>query len=198
MLLSDIAHHLGFVHAPWTTRGLRPQLEALVAAGEMSRDRPHGIVVWGLANAGSKRLARARWADEVGELPEAPQHRAWRHARAAAGERIEGFREQVRRAVGEAACLLDALDADSDAWFAAAERLHSACRWLGSAAYCLREWQEPDDAHADVDDRCAPGDKRLDPGERGRVRTRRAGRRSAWEWPDADPKDRPADARKNG
>lgn len=189
VLLGDIARHLGFVHGSWTTRRLRPQLEALVAAGEMSRDRTHGIVVWGLTSAGSRRLARARRAGEVRELPEAPQHRAWRHARAAAGDRIEGFREQVRRAVGEAAGLLDALDTDSDAWFAAAEGLHSACRRLGSAVYCLWEWQEPNDARADVDDRCAPGDERLDPGERGRVRTRRAGRRSIWEWPDADPKE---------
>lgn len=195
VLLGDIARHLGFVHEPWTTRRLRPQLEALTAAGEMSCDRRHGIVVWGLMSAGSRRLARARQAGEVGELPEAPQHRAWRHAHAAAGERIDGFREQMRRAVSEAAGLLDALDAGSDAWFAAAEKLHSACRLLGSAVYCLREWQEPNDARADVDDRCNPRDERLDPGERGRVRARRAGRRSIWEWPDTDSKGRPRPAR---
>lgn len=187
VLLSDIAHHLGFVHGSWTTRGLRPQLEALMAAGKMSRDRRHGIVVWGLTSAGSRRLARVRRAGKAGGLPEAPQHRAWRHARVAAGERIDGFHEQVRRAVDDAAALLDAAYTGSDAWFAVAERLQSACWLLGSAVYCLREWQEPDDARADIDDRSERGDEQLEPEQRGHVRGLRAGRRSVWQWPDADP-----------
>jgi hypothetical protein len=110
----------------------------------------------------------------------------WRRAHTAAGERIEGFREQVRHAVAEAAGLLDAESTGSDAWFAAAEELYSACRQLGTAVYCLREWQEPDDARADVDDGCEPGDDQLDPDERGRVWRLRSGRRSVWQWLDAD------------
>lgn len=30
-MMSDIAEHLGFVHGSWTTRRLRPQLDALIA-----------------------------------------------------------------------------------------------------------------------------------------------------------------------
>jgi hypothetical protein len=184
--LSDIAHHLGFVHGSWTTRRLRPQLEALIAADLMSRARRYGVMVWVLTSAGRARAARLRRAGEVGELPESPQHRAWRHARAMAGERIEEFRARVRRSVDAAAGLLDIEATGSDAWFAAAEELNVTCRHLGSAVYCLREWQETDDARADIDDHCEPGDERLSPGERGRVRHLRTGRRTVWQWPYAE------------
>lgn len=185
--LSMIAMHLGFVHGSWTTRRLRPQLDALRAGGLLVQSRRHGIVVLGLTGTGRRCLARDRRAGRVGALPESPQHRAWRYARSAATERIEGFRQQVRLALEDAAGLLDAERAGSDAWFGVAERLRSACRHLGSATYCLREWSEPDDARTDVDEHRDPGDQQLDPGERGRVRSYRAGRRSVWKWPDADP-----------
>jgi hypothetical protein len=96
---------------------------------------------------------------------------------ATAGERIDRFRTQAREALEEATTLLDSEDAPSDAWFGVAERLQAACWRVGSATYCLREWREPDDARPDVDDRCNPGDERLDADELGRVRNRRAGRR---------------------
>jgi hypothetical protein len=130
-----------------------------------------------------------RRAGEVEELPEAPQHRAWRHARLMAGERIDGFRTEAREALDEAAMLLDAEDAHSDAWFGVAGRLRAACWRVGSATYCLREWREPDDARPDVDDRCDTGDDVLDSEELGRVRYRRTGRRGVGRWPKLEPLD---------
>jgi hypothetical protein len=189
VMMSDIAEHLGFVHGSWTTRRLRPQLDALIAEGSLARSRRHGVVVWALTEAGRGRLDRMRRAGKVEELLEAPQHRAWRHARLMAGERIDGFRTEAREALDETAMLLDAGDAHSDAWFGVAERLQAACWRVGSATYCLREWREPDDACPDVDDRCEAGDDLLDSEELGRVRYRRTGRRGVWRWPKPDPLD---------
>jgi hypothetical protein len=189
VMMSDVAEHLGFVHGSWTTRRLRPQLDALIAESSLAQSRRHGAVVWELTDDGRGRLDRMRRAGEAGELAEAPQHRAWRHARATAAERIDGFRTEAREAVEDAAILLDAEDASSDAWFGVAERLQAACWRVGSATHCLHEWREPDDACPDVDDRCDTGDERLDADELGRVRYRRSGRRGVWRWPKPDPHD---------
>jgi hypothetical protein len=189
VMMSDIAEHLGFVHVSWTSRRLRPQFDALIAEGSLARSRRHGVVVWGLTAVGRGELERTRRAGEVGELPESPQHRAWRHARATAGERIDDFRTEARQALEEAAMLLDAEGARSDAWFGVAGRLQASCWRVGSATYCLREWREPDDGRPDVDDRCDTGDERLDAEELARVRNRRAGRRGVWRWPKPDPLD---------
>jgi hypothetical protein len=189
VMMSDIAEHLGFVHGSWTTRRLRPQLDALIAEGSLAQSRRHGVLVWERTDDGRGRLERMRRAGEVEEMPEAPQHRAWRHARAAAGERIDGFRAQARQALEEAVRLLDAEDVPSDAWFGVAERLQAACWRVGSATHCLREWREPDDARPDVDDRCDTGDDMLDSEELGGVRYRRTGRRGVWRWPKPGPLD---------
>jgi hypothetical protein len=182
VMMGDIAEHLGFVHGSWTTRRLRPQIEAFIAAGLLVRSRRHGVVVWGLTGSGRRRAAR------VGEsvvLPESPQHRVWRHARTLAAERIDGVCERASGVLGEAMDALDSEGVRSDAWFALAERLQSACWQLGSVTYCLSEWAEPDDARADVDDRTEPGDGQIDPEELGGVSYRRSGRRNAWKWADA-------------
>ncbi|HTD57512.1 MAG TPA: hypothetical protein VK672_01330 [Solirubrobacteraceae bacterium] len=189
VMMSDIAEHLGFVHGSWTTRRLRPQIDALIAEGSLARSRSHGVVVWELTAVGRGGLERTRRAGEVEELPEAPQHRAWRHARVMAGERIDGFRAEAREAVEDAAILLDAEDAHSDAWFGIAERLQAACWRVGSATHCLREWREPGDSRPDVDDRCDTGDDMLDSEELGRVLYRRTGRRGVWRWPKPGPLD---------
>ena len=189
VMMSDIAEHLGFVHGSWTTRRLRPQLEALIAEGSLARSRRHGVLVWELTDAGRGRLERIRLRGEARALAEAPQHRMWRHARATAGERIDGFRAQARAALEDAAMLLDAEGAPSDAWFGVAERLQAACWRVGSATHCLREWREPDDSRPDVDDRCDTGDDRLDSEELARVRYRRTGRRGVWRWPKPGPLD---------
>jgi hypothetical protein len=189
VMMNDIAEHLGFVHGSWTSRRLRPQFDALIAEGSLARSRRHGVVVWALTEAGRGQLERMRRAGEVEELPEAPQHRVWRYARATAGERIDAFRAEAREALEDAAMLLDAEDAHSDAWFGVAERLQASCWRVGSATYCLREWREPDDARPDVDDRWDTGDDVLDSEELGRVRYRRTGQRGVWRWPKLDPLD---------
>jgi hypothetical protein len=158
---SDIAAHLGFVHNSWTTRRLRPQLDALRSAGHVRDVRRYGLDLLALTDAGSRALAKARSAGEV-VLPESPQHRKWRHSRTLADEWIDGFREQVRDALEEAVSLLDARQASSDVWFSVAGRLKTGCWQLGSVTYCLREWPEPDDELADVDEVL--------------------GRRNVWQW----------------
>jgi hypothetical protein len=182
VMMRDIAEHLGFVHGSWTTRRLRPQVEAFIAGGLLARSRRHGVVVWGLTSTGRGRVEQTSGA--VG-LPESPQHRVWRHARTLAAERIDGLREQVRSVLEEATGVLDADGVCSDVWFALAERLGSACWQLGSVTYCLSEWSEPDDAGADVDDRKELGDDKIDPEELGGLRYRRGGRRNVWKWADA-------------
>jgi hypothetical protein len=148
--VDDIAEHLGFVHNSWTSRCLRPHIDTLIEAGALVRSIRCGCVVWVLTDRGRRRAARAR---RKVVLPESPQHRVWRHTREKAGERIDGLRGQVRLALDDAIALIDAGPGDSEAWFDLCERLQRACWRLGSATYCLSEWGEPDDAHADVDDR---------------------------------------------
>jgi hypothetical protein len=182
VMMSDIAEHLGFVHGSWTTRRLRPQIEAFIAAGLLVRSRRHGVVIWGLTGSGRSRVEQTSGAVV---LPESPQHRVWRHAHALAAERIGGLRGQVRDALEDATGILHAEEVRSDAWFALAERLQSVCWQLGSVTYCLSEWAEPDDASADVDDRTEPGDEQIDPDELGAVHYRRSGRRNVWKCADA-------------
>jgi hypothetical protein len=86
-------------------------------------------------------------------LPESPQHRHWREARAAATQRIRGFRTALRRALVEAIVLLARNEADSHAWSQIGERLTRECSRLSSATYCLHEWVEPSDDTADTDAR---------------------------------------------
>jgi hypothetical protein len=183
VMMSDVAEHLGFVHGSWTTRRLRPQIDAFIAAGLLVRSRRHGVVVWGLTSSGRRRVEQMSGAVE---LPESPQHRVWRHAQVLAAERIDGVCEQASGVLGEAMAVLDSDGGvRSDAWFSLAERLQSACWHLGSVTYCLSEWPEPDDASADVDDRAEPGDETIDPEDLGGVRYRRGGRRNVWKWADA-------------
>jgi hypothetical protein len=157
---SRIVEHLGFVHGPWTTRSLRPQVDTLIAAGLVERSVRHGSDVWGLTRAGRVRLAHIGVAGDAVELPEAPQHRKWRHAQVEASSRIEVVREHLRRTLEDATVLLDGGDADSEAWFEMSARLQEQCKRLGCATYCLHEWAEPDDSNADVDE--FPLRRRLD------------------------------------
>ena len=148
---ADIAAHLGFAHNSWTTKQLRPQIEALRAAGRIRDVRRNGLDLLALTDAGRRALEKAQVAGAV-LLPESPQHRKWRHSRMMAGDRIDGFREALRASMAEVGALLDAEQAPSDAWFEFGKRLSAECRRLGSATYCLYEWAEPDDARADVDE----------------------------------------------
>jgi len=146
----DVAAHLGFVHNSWTTRQLRPQMDALRSAGRIRDVRRLGLDLVALTSTGRRALRKARGAGEV-SLPESPQHRIWRHSRTVATDRIDGFREALRASVAELGALLETGQTPSDAWFEFGRRLSAEYRRLGSATYCLAEWAEPDDATADVD-----------------------------------------------
>jgi hypothetical protein len=146
----DIAAHLGFVYNSWTTRRLRPQIDALRAAGRIRDVRRLGLDLVALTSTGRRALGKARSTGEV-SLPESPQHRTWRHSRTIASDRIDGFREALRMSLAELGALLDAGQTPSDAWFQFGKRLSAECKHLGSATYCLSEWAEPDDVRADVD-----------------------------------------------
>ncbi|HEX5851568.1 MAG TPA: hypothetical protein VFY36_00600 [Solirubrobacteraceae bacterium] len=179
MSLSIIKAHLGLPHNAWTTRQLRPQVDALLDAGLLEHGRRHGIDTLGVTAKGRRRLSTLHSAGKLGELPEAPQHRHWREAHELAAERIDALRGDMQAALDEAGRVIYARsDADSDAWFEMSERLQRAARRVGSATYCLREWAEPDDAKADTDDRLNPDEKRLDRVEKARRRARRQGRRN--------------------
>jgi hypothetical protein len=148
---ADIAAHLGFVHNSSTTKRLRPQIDALRATGQIRDVRRNGLDLLALTAAGGRALKRAQSAGGA-ILPESPQHRKWRHSRAMADDRIEGFREALRASMAEAGALLDSQQAPSDVWFEFGKRLSAECKRLGSATYCLFEWADPDDARADIDE----------------------------------------------
>ena len=176
-----ITEHLGVARR---SRIVRDQIAALEASGAIERSRRHGIAVLSLTSAGKRRLTRARRAGEI-ELPESPQHAKWRNTRTLAGQEIERCHRAARDAVESATEMLDApvsAGPSSDEWFELAERLRRACWRLGSATYCLREWPEPSDASADVDERLEPHERALDVVERTRLRARRQGRRGFTGW----------------
>jgi hypothetical protein len=180
-----ITEHLDVPRRSQRARRVRAHLEALEAAGSLEPSRRHGVAMWALTRAGRGRLRAARAAGRVPELPESPQHRAWRNARTAAANEIERFARRLSEDLAEATSLLEAdQPARSDAWFELGERLARAAWRLASAGYCLREWDEPDDAHADLDGRVGPGDEKLDNAELARRRARRLGRRNITLWDD--------------
>jgi hypothetical protein len=188
--LYELVAHLGLAHGPWTTRRLRPQLQRLCDEGLLEPARALGLDMWAPTRAGRRRLAAARRRGDLGELPESPQHRAWREARERAAGLIGELQEEARRALSDAAALLDAADPlPSDAWLDAGERAGTTLRRLGAASHCLREWPEPGEDGPDVDDQRDPADAALGDDERRRLRRLRAGRRNVWRW---DPDDRGA------
>jgi hypothetical protein len=127
-------------------------------------------------------VRRARSAGTVAELPESPQHRAWRNARTSAALEIARFRCSLAEVLADGGRLLEADPPHSDQWLALGERLRAASRRVGSACHCLQEWAEPNDGHADVDEGSEPGDDLLEPPERARLRALRAGRRNIRLW----------------
>lgn len=153
VLWGALVEHLGFAHSSATTLKLRPQVSRLKAAGLVERGKARGYTLWRLTSDGREQLAKARRKREDVTLPEAPQHRQWRNARASAAERIDVIRERLRDTLSDANTLLDSEQGgDSDSWFALSRRLSTRSSRLASATYCLREWPEPDDARADRDD----------------------------------------------
>lgn len=138
--LRIIVAHLGLARTGWTTRRLRPELDALVADGLLVAGRVVRLDAWALSDAGHKRLEIAQQAGGVPRLPESPQHRAWRDARSVAAEQIEGLRASVQAATDELLGLLGSRRRTrSDAWLLLAARLGETCRQLGLATYRLYE-----------------------------------------------------------
>jgi ribosome-binding protein aMBF1 (putative translation factor) len=180
-----VYEHVGVSSRSRAARLLRAQLAALDGS-MLVRGKRHGVETWELTRAGRRRLSRLRAEGELPELPESPQHRAWREARALAEQRIEGFRAALLHDVTRAHALLGSPPGPgqppSDVWFELGERLHQGSKRLASATYCLYEWDEPDDAHADVDDHTDPSDKASDLKQRVERRVRRAGRRNTRLW----------------
>jgi hypothetical protein len=178
-----ILAHLGIARRSAAATAVRRSLRELERTGSVERSHRHGVEVWELAAAGGELLRRARRARRVPALPESPQHRAWRDSRRAAGQEIERFRGALGELLGRGADLLAADPPPrSDTWLELGESLRLAARRLGSASHCLYEWAEPDDARADVDVHEDPGDRRLDPARRDRLRALRAGRRNIRLW----------------
>lgn len=181
----SILEHLAIPRRSANARHVRERLSALLAAGLLARGRRGGVPTWELSRAGRARLRRARAADDVTQLPESPQHLAWRNARTAAAQEIQRFRARLRERLDSGARLLDAHPPPhSDDWLALGEDLRQDCRRLASATHCLREWQEPPDSRADLDERSDPADELLDPAVAALRRARRAGRRNIWRWRD--------------
>ena len=98
---------------------------------------------------------------------------------------IERFRADARAQIERGARMLDdETPGPSDAWLELAEALRRSCWRVASASHCLYEWEEPEDARADVDEREDPADRALDSAARARRRARRAGRRNIKLWSD--------------
>jgi len=175
----QVKEHLGLPkHSPHVRR----VLSALVQAGVLQPARAHSVELWALTGKGRRRLRSAQGV----ELPESPQHSAWRDAHTLAQQDLERLRTSLGTQLAEASVLLGDEDAHSDAWFELAERLRRAAWVLGSATHCLREWPEPDETRPDVDEQAEPGDAQLAEKERRRRQARRAGRRNTTRWSDTD------------
>ncbi len=178
VMMSDVRRHVGL---PKTSPGVKARLIELVEQGALIRDRRNGVEVWVLTSKGRRRLSKKRRSGMALTLPESPQHEAWRKARALAEQEIDAFHETLRD------CLMEALDllstsAGSDAWFAMAPRLKQAAWRVGSVTHCLREWPEPVDAQADIDERLTPAEKKLSDQEQYRRKSLRSGRRNPLNW----------------
>ena len=181
--LWSILDHLSIAARASAARHVRLRLEALEGDASLSAGRRHGVRVWALSGKGLRRLRRD--AGALDELPESPQHRAWRQARVAAWQELDRFAEDLGALLGQAGALLadGAPAAGSDAWLVLAEELRDACRRVGSAVYCLHEWPEPGELLADVD-LCdeLPHSHGLDARALERLPSLRASRRNVGLW----------------
>jgi hypothetical protein len=149
-LKGTILEHLDIRPRSGLSRQVSALLNALAASGLVEPRRQQGMNMWALTSKGGQRLSRARAAGDVPELPEAPQHRAWREARALAEQKTERFRSELGEALKDGLALLDTnAPAHSDVWDALGKRLQRGYSNVASAVYCLGEWDEPSDDRAD-------------------------------------------------
>jgi hypothetical protein len=183
--LWSVLDHLAIAPRASAARRVRLRLEALERDGSLSAGRRHGLRVWAPTDRGRRRLRRD--ARALDELPESPQHMAWRQARSAGGQELDRFAEDLGALLAQAGALLagGAAAAGSDAWLVLAEELRHACRRVGSAVHCLHEWPEPGELLADVDLRDElPHSPGLDARALERLPLLRASRRNVGLWQD--------------
>jgi hypothetical protein len=179
--------HLALAPRSAAGRRARGALERLEAVGMLTRSPAHGRTGWRLAARGRTRLAALRTGGAELLLPESPQHRAWREARAAAEREVSRFRSALSGAARELETLAGERGPPpaSDAILELAVRVQSAARRLASALHCLHEWREPDDASPDVDTFDEPF-RGIQQGVPSRsVQALRAGRRNVRLWAEA-------------
>jgi hypothetical protein len=163
----------------------RERLTKLEQRGWIERGAAHGVPMWTLSKTGLRRLRRAERAGASIALPESPQHKTWRQARALASQEIDRFATELQRACDEATALLQSESREairSDTWLELGARLARNSRLLASARHCLSEWPEPTEASADVDSLSAPDDHLLEHDRLRALRVLRAGRRNTLLW----------------
>ena len=158
--LIRIGEHLGFMPGGYTTRHLRPLLSALVEAGALEHSRHLSRDHWAQTKTGRRRLGRSRRRGEQLQLPEAPRHRLWREKHTQAVEGMAEYRARLRKALEQAATMIDYQRVDSEAWQTMTKRLEVRSGLLGSAIYCAREWAELDDGERDAEDQQTLDDRR--------------------------------------
>jgi hypothetical protein len=187
-----LLEHLGLRPRTAAARGLRERLQALERGGWLSRETIRGVPVWSLTSKGRRRLGAALRSTHPPQLPESPQHLAWRQARIAAEQEIGRFHdalaltlERAREMLAEAE-LQEGRGPSSDDWLALGRKLQGDCRRLGSAWHCLHEWREPDDASADLDRGLGRTAGKSASSGSARLRALRAGRRNIRLWDEPD------------
>src|ERR1700689_3112805 len=107
VLFVDLKEHLGLPRSGSATLRLRPTWETLHADGLIEQSRQSNRVIWRLTEDGHKRIQAARRTSQL-PLPESPQHRTWREAHAAAGQRIDSLLGDLRIALSGATSALEA------------------------------------------------------------------------------------------
>lgn len=155
--LTEIADHLGLSPGPAASRRLHPTVDRLTyELGWLHTSRRWSRDCWALTDRGHEELSRALVAGIADELPESPQHREWRAARQHAAVRLEELRTELGELMAKLNGLIDAQPPASAAELVAlAEPLHDHTTALAMAHYCLHERAQPDDAHADHEDKPA-------------------------------------------
>ena len=179
----EILEHLDIPRRTRRARQTKARLTELTEEGLLDHFRRGSIPVWELTARGRQQLIRAQRRGRVPVLPESPQHKTWRHARALAGQKLIPARFVVGEALVDAFFLLDMSPAShSDVWFELAERLKAASYQFGSINHCLYEWPEPTDEHPDIDSLAEASDQELAPDEQATLRDRRRARRNTQSW----------------
>lgn len=147
-----IASHLEMEWGSVASRRLRPRLARLTdELGWLERHWAHSRNYWTLTPTGRRQLAAALEDGIADELPESPQHRVWREARARAANRLDALHADLEAAIAKLEALAEASQPpSSEDWHAQVKPTTEAIKQLALASFCLHEWAEPDDAHADL------------------------------------------------